>query len=295
MIDDATGAVGFRQRLFPLIWAVLYPLRRYLTRFPLQRGKGILLRRILTPLLPPGDAEFDLAVPPHNARVGLRYRETLGLSSLLYGTFERAELNFVSQYLRPGDSAMDIGANVGIFSVVMGATVGTQGAVYAFEPVAANVLRLEKNLQKNTLGNVEVFPLALGASDGELQLRMAIDPAYASLREVEAGFGNGTNVPIQVRRLDGVWEALGSPPISLVKIDVEGAEMDVLRGAMNFLTTCRPTLLVEANSVRELDLLRTHLCGLGYQHLRPEGFVSMNHVFIFPASLQANEKKASYV
>ncbi len=295
MICDALGSGSFRQRLFPLIWTVLYPLRCYLTRFPIQRGKGILLRRVLTPLLPPGEAEFDLTVPPNNARVGLRYRETLGLSSLLYGTFERAELNFVSQYLRPGDSAMDIGANVGIFSVVMGATVGSHGSVYAFEPVAANVLRLEKNLQKNTLDNVKVFPLALGVSDGEMQLRMAIDPAYASLREVEAGFGNGTDVPIQVRRLDGVWESLGSPSISLVKIDVEGAEMDVLRGAMRFLTTCRPTLLVEANSVRELDLLRKHLCGLGYQHLRPEGFVAMNHIFIFPASLRPEKKEASLV
>lgn len=283
MIDDATGPAGFRQRLFPLIWAVLYPLRLYLARFPVQRGKGILLRHILMPLLPPGNAEFDLSVPPSNARVGLRYRETLGLSSLLYGTFELAELNFVSQYLRPGDGAMDIGANVGIFSVVMGATVGAQGRVFAFEPVASNVLRLEKNLRKNALGNVKIFPLALGASDGEMQLRMATDPAYASLREVEGGLGNGADVPTQVRRLDGVWETLGCPPIALVKIDVEGAEMDVLRGAVRFLTICRPTLLVEANSVGELDSLRTHLCSLGYRHLRPEGFVSMNHIFIFPA------------
>jgi FkbM family methyltransferase len=283
MIDGALRSPSLRERLFPLIWMLLSPLRLYLARFPIQRGKGILLRRIVTPLLPPADTEFDLPVPGA-ARVGLRYRETLGLSSLLYGTFELAELNFVSQYLRPGDKAMDIGANVGIFSVVMGVTVGTLGRVFAFEPVPANISRLESNLRKNGLGNVQVFPLALGMFDGQMMLRMATDPAYPSLREVQRGFDNGAEVPVQVRSLDGVWEELGSPDIALVKIDVEGAEADVLRGAARFLTTCRPTLLVEANSVEDLDSLRAQLCSLGYRHVRPEGFVSMNHLFIFPAS-----------
>ena len=287
MIEEALRPPGLRERLFPLIWRLLYPLRLYLRQFPIQRGKGILLRRIVTPLLPPADAEFDLAVPGA-ARVGLRYRETLGLSSLLYGTFELAELTFVSRYLRPGDMAMDIGANVGIFSVVMGATVGAQGRVFAFEPVSSNVLRLEKNLRKNGFGNVQIFPLALGASDGQMSLRMATDPAYPSLREVQGGFGSGDDVLVQVRSLDGVWEELGCPDISLVKIDVEGSEADVLNGASHFLKACRPTLLIEANTVVELDSLREQLCGLGYQHVRPEGFVSMNHLFIFPASGQKN-------
>lgn len=283
MIDNVPSKRGFRQRAFPLIWSLLYPLRLYLARFPIQRGKGILLRHILMPLLPPGDAEFDLQVLPNATRVGLRYRETLGISSLLYGTFEAAELNFVNRYLRPGDKAMDVGANVGIFSVVMGATVGSKGQVFAFEPVAANVLRLEKNLRKNALSNVQIFPVALGAAEGHMNLRMATDPAYSSLREVQGGFGGGADVLIKVRTLDGIWKELGSPDIALVKIDVEGAEIDVLRGASSFLATCRPTLLVEANSEGELDSLRARLCDLGYHHIRPEGFSPMNHIFIFPA------------
>ena len=283
MLEPPQVKLDLRERLFPLIWLLLYPLRFYLARFPIQRGKGILLRHILTPLLPPAKAEFDLPVPPGHTLVGLRYRETIGLSSLLYGAFERAELNFVSHYLKPGDKAMDIGANVGIFSVVMGATIGNTGRVYAFEPMAANIVRLDKNIRKNALDNVQIFPVALGASDCQMNLRMATDPAYPSLREVQGGFGNGADVAIQVRTLDNVWEELGRPTIAFVKMDVEGSEMDVLCGAPNFLTTSRPTLLVEANSQDELDALRTKLCPLGYQHIRPEGFVPMNHIFIFPA------------
>ena len=293
MVDNVFDNKGFRQRAFPLIWSLLYPLRWYLARFPIQRGKGLLLRDVLTPLLPPEDAEFDLPIPPHPTKVSLRYRETLGLSSLLYGTFELAELNFVNRYLKPGDKAMDIGANVGIFSVVMGATVGSEGRVFSFEPVATNVLRLEKNLRKNALENVQIFAVALGALNGHMNLRMATDPAYPSLHEVQDGFGSGADVSIEVRTLDDVWEELGFPRIALVKIDVEGAEMDVLRGAASFLATCRPTLLVEANSARELASLRTHLCDIGYRHMKHEGFSPMNHLFVFPASDSVLETLAS--
>ncbi len=281
-MHDAVGPSGLRERMFPLIWMLLYPVRQYLKRFPIQRGKGILLRHVIMPSLPGAGAEFELPVPPGSARVGLRYRETLGLSSLLYGTFELAELNFVAQYLNAGDKAMDIGANVGIFSVVMGATVGHIGAVFAFEPVALNAARLEKNLRKNALDNVKVFPIALGAVEGQMHLHMATDPAYPSLQEVQGGFASGSEVLVQVRTLDKVWEELGCPDVALVKIDVEGSEADVLRGASRFLSTCRPMLLVEANSVKDLDVLRDQLCGLGYRHVRPDGFSPMNHLFIFP-------------
>ncbi len=285
MMDNANDHPGLRERLFPLIWLLLYPVRFYLRWFPIQRGKGIYLRHIIMPLLPRANAEFDLPVPPGNVRVGLRYRETLGLSSLLNGTFELAELNFVSEYLKAGDKAMDIGANVGIFSVVMGASVGVHGSVLAFEPVASNVLRLEKNLRKNALDNVSVFPVALGAADGQMRMHMATDPAYPSFGEVQGGFGSGTEEIIKVRSLDGVWEELGRPHVALLKIDVEGSELDVLRGATSFLTTCRPTLLIEANSENELDSLSKQLCGLGYRHIRPEGFAPMNHIFIYPFSI----------
>jgi FkbM family methyltransferase len=210
----------------------------------------------------------------------------------LYGTFELAELNFVAQYLKAGDKAMDIGANVGIFSVVMGTAVGNFGAVFAFEPVALNVSRLEKNLRKNTLDNVSVFPVALGAMEGQMRLNMATDPAYPSLQEVQGGFASGAEVLVQVRSLDSVWAELGSPDIALVKIDVEGSEADVLRGASRFLSTCCPILLVEANSVKELDVLRDQLCGLGYRHVRPDSFSPMNHLFIFPVTAGKNRSLA---
>ena len=120
-------------------------------------------------------------------------RQTLGLSSLLYGTFELAELEFARSRLRPGDDAMDIGANVGIFSVVMGAAVGRSGRVFAFEPAPGNIVRLKKNLERNGLDHAQLFPCALGEADGQMTLHLATDPAYPSLLEVQSGLADGTS------------------------------------------------------------------------------------------------------
>lgn len=285
MADYSCLGVSRRERWFPLIWGLLYPLRLYLRYFPVQRGKGIVLRHILTPLLPPAGAEFDLQVPGE-AKVSLSYRETLGLSSLLYGTFEKAELGFVSRYVRQGDTVFDIGANVGIFSVVLGTAAGKSGHVVAIEPMVENVSRLKKNLEKNDLENVNVMPLALGAAEGRLLLHLAKDAAYHSLGVVEKAFRADGEVVVEVRRLDDVWTAMGCPVVSFVKMDVEGAESDILCGAETFLNACRPVLLIEANTKAHLDGLRVQLGAFGYAHSHPDGFVPHNYLFYCRASAE---------
>ena len=285
MADYSCADASLRERLFPLIWGLLYPIRLYLRYFPIQRGKGIVLRHVLTPLLPPARAEFDLRVPG-GARLSLSYRETLGLSSLLYGTFEKAELSFVSRYVRQGDTAFDIGANVGIFSVVLGSAVGKTGHVAAIEPVSENVARLKKNLEKNDLDNVSAIPLALGAVDGRMVLHMASDAAYHSLGPVEKAFRADGEIFVAVRRLDDVWTEMGCPVVSFAKIDVEGAEGDVLRGAVALLKACCPVLLIEANTKAHLDELRVQLGALGYAHSHPDGFAPHNHLFYCEASVE---------
>lgn len=274
---------NWRERLFPLIWNLLLPVRLYLRSFPVQRGKGILLLHVVMPLLPPLEAEFEMRLPGE-ARIALRYRETLGLSSLLYGTFELAELEFVRRYLRAGDGVMDIGANVGIFSVLMGVALGGSGRTFSFEPAPANVMRLKQNLERNRLDNAKVFPCALGEADGRMTLHLATDPAYPSLLEVQSGLGDGTGVPVEVRRLDGVWEEVGRPRIAFVKMDVEGAEAAVIRGASRFLSDCHPTMLVEANSPAELEVLCSLLGPHGYEVVQPAGFAPHNYVFFHPAT-----------
>lgn len=283
-------ARGLRERLFPILWMLLYPLRLYLRSFPFHRGKGVLLRHVLTPLLPSSDAEFDLSLPG-NAKVALRYRETLGLSSLLYGTFEHAELQFVHRFLRPGQSVMDAGANVGLFSVVMAEAVGEQGRVFAVEPVPENVERLSENLAENTLRNVGLYGCALGAQEGSLSLRIAKDAAYHSLMEVEGGLGTDVVMEVQVQKLDDLWMAAGRPDIAFIKMDVEGAEPEALSGGRHMLGQCTPVLLIEANTPARLNVLREMLGEFGYVCEHPESFVAHNFLF-YPRSAMASVRAA---
>lgn len=88
--------------------------------------------------------------------------------------------------------------------------------------------------------------------------------------------GTGVSVPVHV------WEEAGRPRIVFVKMDVEGAEAAVIRGATDLLGTCRPTMLVEANSAEQLQILRTLLAPFGYQVEQPAGFAPHNFVFCAP-------------
>lgn len=277
-----------RERFFDVIWKLLWPIRLYLRHFPYPRGKGILLRHLVVPLLPPSGAEFLLPVPGGGSvRVG--YRETLGLSSLLHGTFEKGELEFVSQYLQPGNTVMDIGANIGLFAVVMGRAIGQTGVVIAFDPVPSNIRRLKSNLDGNGISAKAVYELALGSANEHIDLMMSDDTAYASMHKVEHGFGNGQVIQVGVRRLDDVWHERGRPAISFVKMDVEGAELEVIRGGVEMLAQCRPTMLIEANTSEHLARLNEALKPFGYRHIHPDGFVQHNHLFICPpASLEAS-------
>jgi len=270
-----------RENFFSFTWKLLRPIRLYLCRFPYPRGKGILLRYLVIPLLPPKGVEFLLRVPSGGS-VQLGYRETLGLSSLLYGTFEKGELEFVSQYLQPGNTVMDIGANIGLFAVVMGRTIGQGGEVIAFDPVPTNIVRLKSNLSENGISAEAVYELALGSVNAQMELKMSDDTAYPSMHKVEYGFGNGQVIQVNVKRLDDVWHERGRPMISFVKMDVEGAELEVIKGSGEMLTQCHPTMLIEANTPQHLAKLKEALRPFGYRHIHPDGFLQHNHLFICP-------------
>jgi FkbM family methyltransferase len=277
---------SLRERFFPLVWGLLYPLRVYLKHFPIQPGKGWLLRFGLVPLLPPSGTEYELRLPVRGS-VRLQYRETLGLSSLLYGTFEMAELKFVGRYLRSGDAAFDIGANVGMFSVVMGLATADGGRVIALEPVPSNVARLKQNLDRNRLANVDIRAIALGSCDAELELHLAEDAAYHSFGPIEKPFRSVRSLNVPVRRLDNVWREISAPAVRFVKIDVEGGEEQILKGAKEFLAACRPVVLIEANSAAHLKRLQLQFDALGFVCVKPASFVAQNYLFHAPEAKEA--------
>ncbi len=169
------------------------------------------------------------------------------------------EMSFVRHHLRAGDLFVDVGANVGLYSVWATETDGVD--VLAFEPSTATHARALENVELNGLaGRVEVRRQAVGAERVEVKLTTGLD---AVNRVVAGGAGAGDHIEVvDQTTLD---HALDGRAPALMKIDVEGAELDVLRGARHAIASHRPALLVEVNDPEGLEALLTEL---GYRPWR---------------------------
>jgi FkbM family methyltransferase len=250
--------------------------RSYVMRFPVARGKGFVIRTI-APRLALEHREFD-AVVPGGGIVALRWDEVVGRHVLRHGSFEEAEVETARACLATRDVAIDVGANVGLIAIPLALAVGPLGRVVAVEPLPENVERLERNIRRNNLDNVTVVAAAAGPDDGELELNVAADPAFASAGAVTKYRATGT-LTVPCRRLDSLWRELGHPQVALVKIDVEGAELGVLDGAVELLHASRPVVLVEADIGEAADAVASHLESAGYVEATPAGFSAVNHLF----------------
>jgi FkbM family methyltransferase len=194
----------------------------------------------------------------HRSRLrGTPYRlrtpisESVGRSLFLYGVYEPVASLLFSSILRDGDVAVDVGAHYGDFSLLAAHQVGVTGVVYAFEPQSAVRNLLVDNLEANAIGNVKVFDCALADHDGKANLYHHVETTYtggASLLGAHAGqVEEYESVPI--RRLDDVIEDDHAGRLTTIKIDVEGAEADVLRGARSILARARPAVIFEVNGL----------------------------------------------
>ena len=173
-----------------------------------------------------------------------------------------------------------MGANVGLYTIAISPLVGSTGRVMAFEPLPANLARLRANVAMNQFGNVEVHGQALGDTEGTIELKLSNDPAYPSVVEVTENRGTGQWQTVPVTRLDTVWARAGCPQVSAIKIDVEGAELMVLKGAEQVLKSCKPYVQLEANSRAHLAALTQWLTRRGYVYQHPDDFMQWNHVFV---------------
>jgi len=139
----------------------------------------------------------------------------------------QAEALFFRRYLRPGDVVLDVGANVGLTTLVASRAVGDSGKVYAFEPHPAVFAYLEDNLALNGAGNVVAENVALGDRDGTV--------CISDMRSDDHNFieRSGAGLEVPERRLDRL--DTGESRVALLKIDVEGYERFVLEGAAQTL------------------------------------------------------------
>jgi FkbM family methyltransferase len=194
--------------------------------------------------------DAPVIIPWHGST---RLRLFLGndISGQIYiaGCMEPNEFAFLDRILQPGMTFLDVGANDGIYAVFAASRVGPEGTVWAFEPSAREVARLQFNLDLNHL-SVRVFPIALAEVSGQANLTVAgyEHEAHNTLgafayRGIEA---SGTETVV-VRQLDAVLQDNPLQRIDVMKLDVEGAELRMLRGAISTLEHYRPYILFEVS------------------------------------------------
>lgn len=207
-----------------------------------------------------------------------------------YGEFSELEVDLFKQLCRPGDVVVEVGANIGTHTVVLSSIVGEQGRVYAFEPQPIVFYTLCANVAINSLSNVHCFNLAAGATEGFVMIPNFDynEPGnYGSIEVDKFKQGN------QVRRVR-LDNYLDVPSLKFLKIDVEGMESEVIRGAKKLITRHKPVLYVENDRIAKskdlIELIRS-LDYRMYWHLpalfNPNNFAADNEN-IYPNTVSVN-------
>lgn len=189
----------------------------------------------------------------HSLRIDVR-SET-HLAPLLCGTYDSDLIQRFTSLFEPGWVVLDIGANIGYYSIPFGHRLKElgEGAVYSFEPVAANFEAMRVGIEKNGLGDV-VHPQQVGLGERNESVGISMTEggntgnAVISTEQLVQERGFEATEQIQLRRLDELQQELQIPRCDFIKIDVEGAEIVFLRGAREFLKDHQPILYGEFNS-----------------------------------------------
>jgi FkbM family methyltransferase len=164
--------------------------------------------------------------------------------------------------LHPGVTFWDVGAHVGFFSILGARIVGPSGHVHAFEPMPYNRRRLDQAVQLNALKNVDIYPFALSDVNGSAPL---YGHRASAMWTLVADRGDSEGIDVACRTINSLASDLGDPDV--VKIDVEGAELEVLRGGLETIFRSSATLVVEFADPAKVESARRLLSSYRFEQL----------------------------
>ena len=236
----------------------------------------ILAQRARAAIYPLRDAHRDNYAFSVTASTGAKYaghtRDFHGYPFSVHGYYDWRNWAVALALCQPGDTIIEIGANVGTETVGFRDIVGATGKVFAFEPVPSNVAVLKQLVALNGWTNVEVLPVALCDRHGTTAFVPPPDDHSTGVGHIAglgvAASGQGQGIEVECRPLDSYASALGQA--RAVFCDTEGAETMVLKGALNYLRQHRPVLVMEA-SPKLLPRLGSSVAAL-HQAIRGAGY-----------------------
>ena len=200
----------------------------------------------------------------------------IGQSIIRYGEYCWHEFELLQQVCKAGDIIVEVGANIGTHTVGLAAKVGPGGRVIAYEPQPAIFQLLCANVALNGLLNVDCRSVGLGDAAKAIEIPRCDYTRPGNFGGISLERAQAGGMPVEIRTLD---ESFGAERVNLLKIDAEGMEIPVLRGAANVIRRFKPVIYVENDRVERSRELIELLQGLGYRlwwHLPPL-FNAKNH------------------
>jgi FkbM family methyltransferase len=180
------------------------------------------------------------------------------------GNVEPAVQAALAAHLKPGDVFYDLGANIGFYTLLAARIVGLRGKIFSFEPDFQNARRLERNIVRNGFTNVSIIEAGVWSTSGERSFSSANvgSPDRGVGSFIDEAAAHETLSVLPCLAIDDF--AKSAPPPAGIKCDVEGAELEAMRGARDTLARHRPWLLCETQNAENSDSIRAMLAELGY-------------------------------
>ncbi len=194
-----------------------------------------------------------------DARLKLYFDSKLA-SLIYYRSFELSERLFVKRLLKKNDVFFDVGANIGLYTVIASPLVGLEGRVHSFEPNPRTFARLLENIDLNRCGNVEANNKALSGKEDVLEIETSDDwlDAWSSLRPRRDSMASQSSM-VECMTLDAYFDLHQVKGPVLLKIDVEGWEEYVISGARKTLASAHVIgIIMEISSQVIVDILHGH-------------------------------------
>lgn len=210
------------------------------------------------------------------------YRWILGSSThgCWLGSFELQKQRVFRSLVTPGGIVYDIGANVGVYTLLGSKLVGREGHVYAFEPLPRNLRLLQKHLKLNNLQNVTAVEKAISDCDGFSAFKVEEDYSAGSL-------SSSGDLTVGTITLDHAFSGMALRPPSVLKVDVEGGETQVLAGAKTLLSLHKPPVLLAAHGHNQhrdcCEILRS--CGYKLSSITGGNAEESDELLAVPARL----------
>lgn len=222
------------------------------SKIPYKNWGGKFLRRMLK--LVPRNSVLPIM---QGSLKGKKWVKGSGANGYWLGTYELKKQELFKDKIKPGNVVYDIGAHSGFYSLLAAELVGENGRVFSFEPNPQNIFYLRKNISLNGYKNIEVFETAVSEKPGISSFDAGENSFYSKLSH------NGALKVKTIALDDFKNEGKISAP-DVVKIDVEGAELLVLKGMAKILKEFRPLLFLSTHSREIYSLCLNFLKPLGY-------------------------------